>query len=171
LITRDIDKFEDKLNAMKTKIRELRGEAVIILTKENSEKNCAAKETDSLSYLEIEQKICQLEDESHELESKRREAVSRLQNKMVGNILGKEQKDLLPLLPTPMPEDLSASVNSESQDIQTSFEVQTAESSPFSRPATSSDTEASEVEESSTEKEKLSSEKKETTNENKAIWL
>jgi len=151
VITTDIDKFEQKINEIKAMIRELREESVIILTTENSENACdSAKVTGALSYLEIEQKICQLEDENNELESKRREAVSRLQKQIVGNFLGKERKDLLPLLPIPMPEEISF----ESKVTPTQFDVAPAESNQFSGVATSSETEASEVQEPSTQKDK-----------------
>jgi len=158
LISRDIDMLEQKINETRTKIRRLRGDSVTILTTEMSDLEIDCDQgnvKDSLSFLEIEQEVCRLEDESHELERKRREAVSRLENKMLGNILGIEKKELLPLIPTPMPEGLSASMLFESRATLTSFDVPNIESSQISRLPTSSETEISEVGESSTQKEEL----------------
>jgi len=91
IITMDIDKFEQKINEIRAKISQLRGESVNILIKE-----ITGKLKDALSYLEIEENISRLENESHELEIKRRAAVVRLQNKMLGDTFGADQKKLLP---------------------------------------------------------------------------
>jgi len=170
MISRVIDEFEQKINETRTKIRQLRRESVNMLTKEmsnsSSEKN---SETDivpeALSYLEIEQMISQLEDESHELEIKRREALSSLQKKMLVNIMNTEQKQLLPLVPIPMPKRISASMGYEHQNL-TSSEVSASNSSRFSRRSQSSEAEASNVKESSTQREELCDTKEEKPNEN-----
>jgi len=170
MISRVIDEFEQKINETRTKIRQLRRESVNILTTEmsnsNSEKNYETdKVTEALSYLEIEQMISQLEDESHELEIERREALSRLQKKMLVNIMTTEQKQLLPLVPIPMPKKISASMRYEPQ-ILTPSEVCASNSSQFSRLSKSSEAEASDVEESSTQSEEPCHTKEEKPSEN-----
>ena len=121
---------------------------------------------EGLSFLEIEQKISQLEDVSHELEIQRREALSSLQNKMLGNILGSVRKELLPLLPVPLPENLSASMRLKSQTPPLSFEVRASNCCQFSRVSKSSEGEASDVEGPSTQREELYHAKEEKPNEN-----
>jgi len=156
MITRDIDKFEHKINDTRTKIKELRLESLNILTTEMTEKTCdPVKGTDKLSYLEINQKICRLEDESHELKSKRRAAISRLQSKMVENIWFNKEKELPPLLPIHMQKGYSPSMLYESKNTPSSSDLPIHNWSQFSILAASSESESSEVEKSSTRKEKL----------------
>jgi len=158
MISRDIDEFEQKINETRTEIRLLRRESITMLTNEmsDSEKDSdTEKAPETLSFLEIEQKISQLEEESHELEIQRREALSTLQNKMLGNILGIAQKELLPILPTPMPEELSASMRFKLQTPPPSFEVRSSNCCQFSRPSMPSEGEASDVEEPTTQREEL----------------
>jgi len=166
MIARHIDTIEQKINETRTKIRQLRGESVNILIKETPDLAMDSDPDnvkDAHSYLEIEQKICRLEDESHELENKRRDAVSRLQNKMLVNILGTEMEEL-PRVSIPMSEGHSASMLLESQAKRTSFDMPTTEGSQTSLLPTFSETERSEVEESSTRKEEFYSAKEETPN-------
>jgi len=130
MISRDIDKLELKINQTRTRIRELRLESVNIIRADISEKaSHPSSGSNALNYLEIEQKIRQLEDKSHELENKRQAAVSRLQYKIVGNLLGKEQKELLPLLPIPMPWGLRASIPLNSLASLSLFDVPDSETS------------------------------------------
>jgi len=124
-ITRVIDQFEQKIYETKNTIRELREESVNILTKEMSEMTSDPVSGSTVfSHLEIEQKICQLEATSHGLENKRQEAVSRLQNKILENVLGKEP---LPLPPIPIPKGVSAAMPLESQAELSPFDVPTTE--------------------------------------------
>jgi len=149
MIARHIDTIEQKINETRTKIRQLRGESVNILITETTdlEVDC---DPDSVrgahSYLEIEKNIRRLEVESHELENKRRDAVSKLQNKMLVNILGTEMKKL-PLVSIPMSEGHSVSMLPESQTTRTSFDGPTTEGSKISLLPTFSETARSEVEE------------------------
>jgi len=168
MISRDIDEFEQKLNETRAEIRMLRRESVTMLTNEgsDSEKNSDTdKVPEKLSFLEIEQKISQLEDESHKLEIQRREALSTLQNKMLGNILGSTQKELLPILPTPMPEKLTASMRFKLQTPIPSYEVRASNCCQFSRLTLSSEGEATDVEEPSTQREEIYNTKEEKPNE------
>jgi len=169
MISRDIDEFEQKINETRAEIRLLRRESVTMLTNEMSESEKDSdtdKVPETLSFLEIEQKISQLEDESHKLEIQRREALSTLQNKMLGNILGTAKKELLPILPTPMPEKLSASMSFKLKTPPPSFEVRASNCCQFSRMTMSSEGEATDVEEPSTQKEDLYHAKEEKPNEN-----
>jgi len=158
IIAMDIDKFEQKINEIRAKISQLRWDSVNILTKE-----ITGKLTDELSWLDIEQNISRLENESHELEIKRRAAVVRLQNKILGNTFGADQKELLPLLPT----SPTASMHFKSEASITFFDgaVTTTKSIQFSIP-TPKETEASKVEELSTQKEEHYYAKEEKPNEN-----
>jgi len=167
MISRDIDEFEQKINETRIEIRLLRRESVNMLTNQmsDSEKH-SDTDKEGLSFLEIEQKISQLEDESHELEIQRREALSSLQNKMLGNILGSVRKELLPLLPVPLPEKLSAPMCLNSQTPSPSFEVRASNCCQFSRLSKSSEGEASDVEGPSTQREDLYHTKEEKPNEN-----
>jgi len=168
MITREIDKFEQRINELRAEIRRFRRESINMLTTEKSdfEMNCDKDVvTGALSYLEVEQAICRLEKETRELESKRQEAISRLQNKMLGNILGIEQKDLLPLVPIPIPEVLSAP-----QAVLTSLDESTTESTQLSRPPTSCGTEIINMEESSTQNDELNSFQEEKSSEKYARY-
>lgn len=163
LISKDIDEFEHQINETRAEISLLRRQSVNMLIQDlsDSEKDSdTEKVTESLSFLEIEQQISQLENKNHELETKRREALSDLQNKMLGNILGTGQKDLLPLLPVP----IAASTCFRSQ-APTSFEVRPNNSCQFSI-SKYSDFEASDVEESSVQRKELYHIKEEKPNEN-----
>lgn len=151
MITRDIDKFEHRINETRTKIKDLQLESLNVLTTEMTGKTCyPVKGTDTLSYLEIDKKIGRLEDESDELKSKRRAAVSSLQSKMVENIFFNKEKELSPLLPIHKPKGSSASMLYESQNTPSSFHVPIHNSSQFSRVRASSESESSDVEKSST---------------------
>jgi len=120
-IAKVIDQFEQKIYETKNTIRELRWESVNILATEMSEMaSDPVSGSTGFSHLEIEQKICQLEATGQELENKRQDAVSRLQNKILGNVLGKE---LLPLLPITMLKGVSATIPLESQAVLSPFDV------------------------------------------------
>merc|ERR1712061_24716 len=123
IITRDIDQFELKIYETKTKIREHRLAMVNMLDYEIS--GMASNPVNGLnafSLLEIEQTICQLEGKRHELEKKRQEAVSRLQNNIMEKTFGKE---LLPLIPIHMTTGFSTSIPLECQAGLSSFDVRT----------------------------------------------
>jgi len=168
MISRDIDKFEHKINETQTRIRQLRWESVIMLTKVSNPKNNSETDrvTETPGYLEIEKKISLLEDESHELKIKRREALSNLQNKILENILGLEQKELLPLVPIPRPKRISASRFCDPQSPPTSFEMFPNGNCQFSSLSKSSEAEPSDIEESSTQKEDINHTEEEKPNEN-----
>jgi len=146
-ISRNVDEFEQKINQTRIMIKHLRRESVNLLTKEMSnsdweKESDTDKMTESLSYLEIEQKISQLEDERYELEKKRREALSSLQKKMLGNILGTKHKKLLSLVPIPVPKGIPELMLVDSQT-PTSVERSTSTSSQLSRLSSASEAEVS----------------------------
>lgn len=96
MISKDIDKLEESINESRKRIKHFRDESVYLLTKELSD---SAIDNDSESvdsrptFLEIEKEINRLEIEKDDFESKRRKAVSRLQDKIWGNIKALEHQE------------------------------------------------------------------------------
>jgi len=105
LITKDIDELEKSINDRRARISHLRQKSLSLLTAElpdfmmdyNSD-----SDDDTSTFLKLEKDINQLEGEKNEFERKRRQAVSRLQNKMWGNIKAWDNQEVRPITAMPI---------------------------------------------------------------------
>jgi hypothetical protein len=167
MITRNIDKYEQSLNETTRKISNLRKDSFNALTtqliNEYSDYD-ADGNTEASNYLEIEKKINLLEGEKQDIESKRQVCVSRLQTKMLGNLLSIENSELLPQENVSLPDGVSQQIADKpyavvDNNAESSYERRTCSTRSSSR-----EIETQEHEKASTHNEELRYDKEEKRN-------